>query len=141
MAEYNTVSELRNIGPRALSSHSRANSIARSMAGAKCIALQVFRALPLIQPGFRRRAPLLCSRTARRQASPLDGEVRRPHHAGPTIRGQPLMSSPTLPEFRYEFGVRLDRGDLAAAAQGEAGCRAGGPADRTGLPPVSHAGR
>lgn len=42
------------------------------------------------------------------------------------------MSSPTLPEFRYEFGVRLDRGDLAAAAQVAAGCRAAWPSDRTG---------
>jgi tetratricopeptide (TPR) repeat protein len=43
-----------------------------------------------------------------------------------------LMSSPTLPDFQYEIGARMGRGDLAGAAQVAAGCRAAWPSDRAG---------
>ena len=42
------------------------------------------------------------------------------------------MSSPTLPDFQYEIGARMGRGDLAGAAAVAAGCRAAWPSDPAG---------
>jgi tetratricopeptide (TPR) repeat protein len=42
------------------------------------------------------------------------------------------MSSPSLPEFEFEIGARIARGDLVGASAVAAGCRAAWPADAAG---------
>jgi tetratricopeptide (TPR) repeat protein len=42
------------------------------------------------------------------------------------------MSTPSLPDFQFEIGARMARGDWAAAAAAAAGCRTAWPADSAG---------
>jgi tetratricopeptide (TPR) repeat protein len=42
------------------------------------------------------------------------------------------MATPSLPDFQFEIGARMARGDWAAAAAAAAGCRAAWPADSAG---------
>jgi tetratricopeptide (TPR) repeat protein len=42
------------------------------------------------------------------------------------------MTTPSLPDFQYEIGVRMSRGDWAAAAAAAAACRAAWPVDSAG---------
>ncbi|MGA2399839.1 MAG: sulfotransferase [Steroidobacteraceae bacterium] len=42
------------------------------------------------------------------------------------------MINPTLPQFQYEIGARMSRGDWQGAAHAAAGCRAAWPADPCG---------
>ena len=42
------------------------------------------------------------------------------------------MATPSLPDFQFEIGARMARGDWTAAAAAAAGCRAAWPADSAG---------
>jgi tetratricopeptide (TPR) repeat protein len=42
------------------------------------------------------------------------------------------MATPSLPDFQFEIGTRMARGDWAAAAAAAAGCRSAWPADSAG---------
>jgi tetratricopeptide (TPR) repeat protein len=42
------------------------------------------------------------------------------------------MATPSLPDFQFEIGARMARGDWAAAATAAAGCRTAWPADSAG---------
>lgn len=42
------------------------------------------------------------------------------------------MATPSLPDFQFEIGARMARGDWTAAAAVAAGCRAAWPADSAG---------
>jgi tetratricopeptide (TPR) repeat protein len=42
------------------------------------------------------------------------------------------MATPSLPDFQFEIGARMARGDWAAAAAAAAGCREAWPADQAG---------
>jgi tetratricopeptide (TPR) repeat protein len=42
------------------------------------------------------------------------------------------MATPSLPEFQFEIGARMGRGDWGGAAAAAAGCRAAWPADSAG---------
>jgi tetratricopeptide (TPR) repeat protein len=43
-----------------------------------------------------------------------------------------MMGSPSLPDFQFEIGARMARGDWAAASAAAAGCRDAWPADSAG---------
>jgi tetratricopeptide (TPR) repeat protein len=42
------------------------------------------------------------------------------------------MATPSLPDFQFEIGARMARGDWAAAAAAAAGCRQAWPGDSAG---------